>query len=152
MNMWSWGSFDLSGLISMAPFAAGLNAHCPLVVLNSESKFSAKGRSVHLLPFSLRSKSSPRDWDRHEWEQSDFHMTHAMLGASIYDVRTEGGRGVPSKADIVCNLSKGGWVNLRTRGEGSKNMQILRTSYMEAPSRLLQSFCEGCWSNRIRRS
>ena len=36
-------------------------------------------------------------------------------GASIYDVRTEGGRGVPSKADIVSNLSKGGCVNLRTK-------------------------------------
>ena len=29
--------------------------------------------------------------------------------------------GVPSKADIVSNLSKGGFVNLRTRGEGVKN-------------------------------
>ena len=37
-------------------------------------------------------------------------------GASIYDVRTEGGRGVPSKADIVSNLSKGGCVNLRRGG------------------------------------
>ena len=32
------------------------------------------------------------------------------------------GEGVPSKADIVSNLSKGGCVNLRTRGwGGSKN-------------------------------
>ena len=38
-------------------------------------------------------------------------------GASIYGVRTEGGRGVPSKADIVNNLSKRGCVNLRTRGD-----------------------------------
>ena len=28
------------------------------------------------------------------------------------------GEGVPSKADIVSNFSKGGCVNLRTRGEG----------------------------------
>ena len=28
------------------------------------------------------------------------------------------GEGVPSKADIVSNLSKGGCVNLWTRGEG----------------------------------
>ena len=28
-----------------------------------------------------------------------------------------GGRGVPSKADIVSNLRKGGCVNLRTRGD-----------------------------------
>ena len=28
------------------------------------------------------------------------------------------GEGVPSKADIVSNLSKGGCVNLRTRGGG----------------------------------
>ena len=37
-------------------------------------------------------------------------------GPYLYDVRTEGGRGVPSKADIVIKLSKGGCVNLRTRG------------------------------------
>ena len=30
------------------------------------------------------------------------------------------GEGVPSKADIISNLSKGGCVNLRTRGEGVK--------------------------------
>ena len=40
------------------------------------------------------------------------------MGPYLYDVRTEGGRGVPSKADIVIKLSKGGCVNLRTRGEG----------------------------------
>ena len=35
------------------------------------------------------------------------------------------GEGVPSKADIVSNLSKGGCVNLRTRGRrGSKNPKI----------------------------
>ena len=45
-------------------------------------------------------------------------------GASIYDVRTEGGEGVPSKADIVSNLSKGGCMNLRTRGEGIKKSEI----------------------------
>ena len=47
-------------------------------------------------------------------------MTSAIngrKGASIYDVCTEG-EGVPSKADIVSNLSKGGCVNLRTRGGG----------------------------------
>ena len=51
-------------------------------------------------------------------------MTSALRGP---------GRGVPSKADIVRNLSKGGCVNLQTRGRGSKNPKILRTSYMEAP-------------------
>ena len=40
-------------------------------------------------------------------------------GLPLYDVRTEGGRGVPSKADILSNISKGGGVNLRTR-EGVK--------------------------------
>ena len=44
------------------------------------------------------------------------------LGASIYDVRTEGG---PSKEDIVSNLSKGGCVNLRTRGEGVKKSKFV---------------------------
>ena len=31
------------------------------------------------------------------------------------------GEGVPSKADIVSNLSEGGCGNLRTRGEGVEN-------------------------------
>ena len=44
--------------------------------------------------------------------------------------RGEGG--VPSKADIVIKLSKGGCVNLRTRGV-SKNPKILRTSYVYRP-------------------
>ena len=44
-------------------------------------------------------------------------------GASTYDVRTKGGRGVPSKTDIVSNLSKGGCVHLRTRGQGVKKSQ-----------------------------
>ena len=51
-------------------------------------------------------------------------MTSAIngrKGASIYDVRTEGG--VPSKADIVSNRSKEGCVNLRTRGEGVKKSE-----------------------------
>ena len=38
------------------------------------------------------------------------------------------GERVPSKADIVSNLSKGGCVNLRRRGEGSKNQKFLWTS------------------------
>ena len=40
------------------------------------------------------------------------------------------GEGVPSKADIESYLSKGGCVNLRTRG-GGKN--FLRTSYVYNP-------------------
>ena len=43
------------------------------------------------------------------------------------------GEGVPAKADRVSDLSKGGCVNLRTRGGGVKNPKMLRTSYMEAP-------------------
>ena len=43
-------------------------------------------------------------------------------GASIYDVRTEVGWGVPSKADIVSNLRKGVCVNLRT-GEGGQKIR-----------------------------
>ena len=35
------------------------------------------------------------------------------------------GEGVPSKADVVSNLSKGGCVNLRTRGEGVKKSEML---------------------------
>ena len=44
-----------------------------------------------------------------------------------------GGEGVPSEADIVSNLSKGGCMNLRARGEGSTNPTFLWTSLMEAP-------------------
>ena len=39
----------------------------------------------------------------------------------------ERGGGVPSKADSVSHLSKGGCVNLRTEGEGSKNPKFFRT-------------------------
>ena len=46
-----------------------------------------------------------------------------LLGASIYDVRTEGGGGVPSKADLVSNLSKGGCMNLQTMGGGGKKIR-----------------------------
>ena len=61
-------------------------------------------------------------------------------GASIYDVRTEGGGGVSPKADIVLELSKGGCVNLRTRGGGcSKNPKFWRTSLMEAPLRITEN-------------
>ena len=35
------------------------------------------------------------------------------------------GEGVPSKADIVCNLSKGRCVNLRTRGGGGQKIRNL---------------------------
>ena len=35
-----------------------------------------------------------------------------------------GGGRLPSKAGIVSNLSKGGCVNLRTRGEGVKKSEI----------------------------
>ena len=45
----------------------------------------------------------------------------------------KGGGGVSGKADEGRELSKGGCVNLRTRGgRGSKNPNILRTSLMEA--------------------
>ena len=43
-----------------------------------------------------------------------------VKGASIYDVRAKGGRGVSEKEDEVREPSKGGCVNLRTRGEGVK--------------------------------
>ena len=45
-----------------------------------------------------------------------------------------GGGGVGPKADIRLEISKGGCVNLRTRGgRGSKNPKFLRTYLMEAP-------------------
>ena len=61
---------------------------------------------------------------REEWDHVRGlpYMTSAL--------RAGGGPGVPSNANIVSNLSKGGCVNLRTGV--IKNLQILRTSYMEA--------------------
>ena len=44
----------------------------------------------------------------------------------------KGGGGVPSKAEIVSNLSKGGCMNLQARGERKKKSEII-WSYMEAP-------------------
>ena len=45
------------------------------------------------------------------------------------------GEGVPSKADIVSNLSKGGCVNLRTRGEEFKKSEIFAAVINESPLR-----------------
>ena len=53
--------------------------------------------------------------------------------ASIYDVRTEGGRGVPSKADIVSNLSKGGCMNLRTKGGGGQQIRKICRRHIWMP-------------------
>ena len=51
-------------------------------------------------------------------------LNYPALGASIYDVRAKGGRGVSGKADEGRELSKGGCVNLRTRGgEGVKKSE-----------------------------
>ena len=44
-------------------------------------------------------------------------------------------RGVPSKADIVSNLSKGGCVNLRTRGEGVKKSETCADVLNGSPQR-----------------
>ena len=55
-----------------------------------------------------------------------------VKGSSIYDVRTleeEGGRGT-QKAD---ERKRGCVILYVTRGRGSKNLKILRTSYVEAP-------------------
>ena len=46
-------------------------------------------------------------------------MTFALRGV----------RGVPSKADIVSNLSKGGRVNLRTRGGVKKSENVADLIY-----------------------
>ena len=42
------------------------------------------------------------------------------------------GEGIPSKADMVSNLSKGGCVNLRTRG-GVNKSENFADVLMEAP-------------------
>ena len=60
------------------------------------------------------------------------HKTQ-KYGASIYDVCTEEGGGVPSKADIVRNLSKGGCVNLRTRGEGGQKIRKICGCHIWTP-------------------
>ena len=53
----------------------------------------------------------------------NFNFETFAYGAFIYDVHTEGGGGLPSKADIVSNRSKGGCVNLWTRGRGGKKIR-----------------------------
>ena len=62
-----------------------------------------------------------------------------IVHRGLYDVRTEGGRGVPwgvpSKADIVRNFSKGGCVNLRTRGEGVKKSKNIADVINGSPQR-----------------
>ena len=52
-------------------------------------------------------------------------------GASIYDVRTRGGRGSPKSRkkeqhQLICDSDK-------EPGEGVQKSEIFRTSYMEAP-------------------
>ena len=82
---------------------------------------------VHSAPANVRLRDAIRDtWGGVAGSARIFgrrlpYMTSALRG-----------EGVPSKADIVSNLSKGGCVNLQTRGV-SKNPKLLRTSYMEAP-------------------
>ena len=58
-------------------------------------------------------------------------------GPYIKDVRTEGGRGVGPKADIVREVA---WIysyrssqNADKGGRGSKNSKILRSSFMYGP-------------------
>ena len=50
-------------------------------------------------------------------------IVYSSEGASIYDVHAKGGRGVSGKADEGRELSKGGCVNLQTRGEGVKKSE-----------------------------
>ena len=45
------------------------------------------------------------------------------------------GERVPSKADIISNLSKGGCGNLRTRGEGVKKAEIFADVINGSPPR-----------------
>ena len=56
-------------------------------------------------------------------------MTSALRGA-----------GVPSKADIVSNLSKGGCVNLQTRGEGVKKSKKIADVLNGSPPHHVSSF------------
>ena len=46
------------------------------------------------------------------------------------------GEGVPSKADIVIKLSKGGCVNFRTRGEGVKKSENFAGIICTCPLRI----------------
>ena len=54
-------------------------------------------------------------------KQSQWRSGNAKLGASIYDVRTQGGETGLGKADIVGEVIKVGCVKMQTRGEGVKN-------------------------------
>ena len=63
--------------------------------------------------------------------QNNSSSNNPRKGAAIYDVRTEGDGGVkkyPKFADKQ-------YIKFGQRGEvGSKNLKIVRTSYMEAPN------------------
>ena len=54
-----------------------------------------------------------------------------------------GGGGVPSKADIVSNLSKGGCMNLPTGGEGVKKSETFSDVIYGSPLMELLQFQEG---------
>ena len=64
--------------------------------------------------------------------------------ASIYDVRTEGGRRVTSKADIVSNRDKGGCVNLRTRGKWVKKSEKFADIMYGSPQTAKSLKIRGC--------
>ena len=97
-------------------------------------------RSLNSSCSSSRSRSCSRTGrstacSRATWSHSTPERIGRSLlrGASVYDVRTKGGTGVPSKADIVSNLSKEGCGNLRTRGEGVKNSENFADVLNESP-------------------
>ena len=108
------------------PLSRNLSRYRPRL---ARTRIATAAAAVHL-SFHL-SQSARRYFIRLSADRSI--GTLCERGCPTYDVHTEGGRGVPSKADIVSNLRKGGCVNLRTRGRGSKNPKFLRTYLMEAP-------------------
>ena len=73
------------------------------------------GRRLHSMPFqncNLAWGSSSSAWQEVTEVRRDTYMTSAL-----------GGGGGPPKAEVVRKLSRGGCVNLRTRGEGVQKSQ-----------------------------
>ena len=56
-------------------------------------------------------------------QQLPSHNTVILIRGLSFMTSALRGEGVPSKADIVSNVSKGGSVNLRTRGELVKKIR-----------------------------
>ena len=95
--------------------------------------------SPDLIPTSrsLLIRTMARTSDSTKREKQDEKERTKGKGASIYEVRSGWGRGVPKKQTKGARLCE--FCTYLGGGRGSKNPKIMRTSYMEAPKGRLPS-------------